>query len=738
MDHITFKNYSRHAGNGYPLLQNLSFSLEKGKMIALIGLSGEGKSSLMNTIVGICPSSHKTYGEILVQENGQMVPRDVAKWFDQVGFIQQGMNEYHTIATETLVLSAAKCYGKTPADVEELFKKLRMSKTKSTQFRHLSGGEQRRVMTMIGLLNNAELNVWDEPLTGLDSEIARTVLNMMKDNGKTNLVSVHQVSEDLMKKFDQLVLLHSATVVYSGPPSGLVPFFTTHGIHVPPGVFYINYAMQLCAGNSETSEDAANIANFNKFSIQQTDQPLGARSVGRVQYGPIPRPNLARAWEIYRRGMYFNRRFRGSAILGEVLTYVINIGLFFTIFSMGWKHTNIATYFEVLRAGFNFFKTTMPDDPEAQEAMKNIVMTRNYALFIIIMVVGCLTFGLVTFYSTIGPSELLTPKYYRLCKTNIEEKQFTNVDFLSTMVIELLCKKALLPFIAFLSIGEGIFYFTGFQQLSSGSYYGHFVVLFAALACAFLIFLYNLAFNFSPCSVNIQLFLKFLCCFLFLFIPYSFLQGGANHNDSVIYTSIYGNSWRSYSNAYRSSANSDELGLPPRKGDETPAEIAARFAKEDKRKLAKMEETVTMKALRIGSSILIGGLRLSPLGLLVEIFLKVGLWMEYLWIKLDVLPDNVLDQLNYLTEYLGPMTSNAPLDEDVQNEVLGRFLAAFRKEVSDDLWIIHEAFKRRELISERPSILGIVWSLLKFLIVPGVLLSLTTIYIYRNLRPSLR
>ncbi|KAI5172003.1 hypothetical protein NEFER03_1248, partial [Nematocida sp. LUAm3] len=58
--HTEFRKYSLSTKNNVPILRNMSFSLPKGKMTALLGLSGDGKSTTMDRIAGLCNPSHKT------------------------------------------------------------------------------------------------------------------------------------------------------------------------------------------------------------------------------------------------------------------------------------------------------------------------------------------------------------------------------------------------------------------------------------------------------------------------------------------------------------------------------------------------------------------------------------------------------------------------------------------------------------------------------------------------------
>ncbi|KAI5192404.1 ATP-binding cassette, subfamily G (WHITE), member 8 (sterolin 2), partial [Nematocida sp. AWRm77] len=326
-DHIRFKNYTQMASSSVCLLRNASFSLRKGKMTALIGLSGEGKSTLMNAIVGLDKSNKKAYGEILVEENGEMVPRDPVKWFQRVGYVRQGFINYKNMPVMDILKSVCKCYGQSEEKIEVFLGKLRMQKTKNTKYKNLSGGEQRRIMTIIGLLNNAELNIWDEPLTGLDSEIAHTSLTMMRASGKTNLVSVHQVSDDLMKLFDDLIVVHNTTIIYSGPIENTHSYFGQHNVSFPTDIFYINYIIRLSAGNTNTTEDIQNVENFNKLadSILNKETEKTQPAIKPRMFVPFSMPNITRIKEVYKRSLFFNKKVRGEHFIIDTLFHFLLI-----------------------------------------------------------------------------------------------------------------------------------------------------------------------------------------------------------------------------------------------------------------------------------------------------------------------------------------------------------------------------------------------------------------------------
>ncbi|MCF0242017.1 MAG: ATP-binding cassette domain-containing protein, partial [Treponema sp.] len=186
---LSFKNISFDYEN-QNVLKNLSFNLPKGKLTALTGPSGTGKSTVLELAAGLLkPEEGKIYssGKIaLCQQNAQGALFETFA-ADDVAFGARNMG----IKGKKLIQTVKDSMNKAALPFEEF------SERRSFE---LSGGEQRKLAIAGILALNTDILLFDEPTAGLDEPSRLEVLNMMKDlcsQGKTVLFTTHRTDEAL-------------------------------------------------------------------------------------------------------------------------------------------------------------------------------------------------------------------------------------------------------------------------------------------------------------------------------------------------------------------------------------------------------------------------------------------------------------------------------------------------------------------------------------------------------------
>uniref|UniRef100_A0AAQ4PGF7 ABC transporter domain-containing protein n=1 Tax=Gasterosteus aculeatus aculeatus TaxID=481459 RepID=A0AAQ4PGF7_GASAC len=102
-----------------------------------------------------------------------------------------------------------------------------------TEFlRGVSGGERKRCSIGMELITSPSLLFLDEPTTGLDSNTANSIINLLNKRGKTVIFSIHQPRYSIFKQFDHLTLLHKGEVVYAGAAAQALEYFTNLGYQI--------------------------------------------------------------------------------------------------------------------------------------------------------------------------------------------------------------------------------------------------------------------------------------------------------------------------------------------------------------------------------------------------------------------------------------------------------------------------------------------------------------------------
>ncbi len=220
---IRFENvtFRYHPESDVNVLQNLNFEVKPGQMVALVGRSGSGKTTISKLVLGLYPP---TDGNILIDglDIGSISFRSLRQQVGVVdqdtflfgGTIRENISLAHPGATLEEVMEAAKLAG-----AEEFIKKLPMGY--ETQIGEggglLSGGQRQRIAIARALLGNPRLLIFDEATSHLDTESERIIQRNLNTilKGRTALVIAHRLSTvrnaDLILVLDRGVLIESGT-----------------------------------------------------------------------------------------------------------------------------------------------------------------------------------------------------------------------------------------------------------------------------------------------------------------------------------------------------------------------------------------------------------------------------------------------------------------------------------------------------------------------------------------------
>ncbi|XP_036402653.1 ATP-binding cassette sub-family G member 8 [Megalops cyprinoides] len=236
-------------------IQNLNLRVRSGQMLAVIGSSGCGKTSLLDIITCRDEGGSVKSGQVLI--NGRpSTPQLVRKSIAHVR--QDDRLLPHLTVKETLAFVAKlrlpTHFSQAQRDqrVEDVIAELRLRQCAHTRVgneyvRGVSGGERRRVSIAVQLLWNPGILILDEPTSGLDSFTAHNLvitLSRLARGNRLVLLSVHQPRSDIFQLFDLVVLLSSGSAVYCGPARDMVPYFTALGHPCPrycnPSDFYVD------------------------------------------------------------------------------------------------------------------------------------------------------------------------------------------------------------------------------------------------------------------------------------------------------------------------------------------------------------------------------------------------------------------------------------------------------------------------------------------------------------------
>lgn len=223
-------NISVHNKNGkvYPIVRNLSYKLEAGKTLAVVGESGCGKTIQAMALMGLLPPNISvTQGQILFQgknilelsskERRQLNGKEIALVFQDA---LTALNPVVTIREHLLEIYAArtKLYlDEAEDEIKKLLKQVELPESILTSYPHqISGGQRQRIMLALALALKPKLLIADEPTTALDENTQKQILELIKKLQKTYKMAVIFITHDLIlakEIADRIFVLYSGIKV---------------------------------------------------------------------------------------------------------------------------------------------------------------------------------------------------------------------------------------------------------------------------------------------------------------------------------------------------------------------------------------------------------------------------------------------------------------------------------------------------------------------------------------------
>ncbi|RAZ66730.1 ABC transporter ATP-binding protein [Planococcus maitriensis] len=196
-----------------PVLKDVSFSIEKGELVGLIGLNGAGKSTTIKHIIGIMQPKSGT-----IRLNGRTFEEDIDAYRSAFSYIPETPVLYEELTLREHLELTAMAYGLEQEVFEQrsaaLLKEFRMEKRLKWFPSHFSKGMRQKVMIMSAFLVDPDLYIIDEPFVGLDPLGIKSLLDQMeqqKRSGASVLMSTHILST-AERYCDRIILLHNGRV----------------------------------------------------------------------------------------------------------------------------------------------------------------------------------------------------------------------------------------------------------------------------------------------------------------------------------------------------------------------------------------------------------------------------------------------------------------------------------------------------------------------------------------------
>lgn len=202
---------------GRPAIRGMSFSIDAGRSVAVLGPNGGGKTTLLRALLGDVPRST---GEVTLGAGVAYVPQT-----------ERSRLDFPVSARDVALMGT---FGRVPwyrrlgreerRAADDALSRVGLADRGGVQFGELSGGQRQRVLIARALAQDARILLLDEPLSGVDQPSGERILALLdelRDDGRAVLVSTHDIEQ--ARRFDLVLCVRGEQVAFGPPAEVLTP-----------------------------------------------------------------------------------------------------------------------------------------------------------------------------------------------------------------------------------------------------------------------------------------------------------------------------------------------------------------------------------------------------------------------------------------------------------------------------------------------------------------------------------
>tara|TARA_B110000240_G_scaffold26878_1_gene27862 strand:+ start:594 stop:1370 length:777 start_codon:yes stop_codon:yes gene_type:complete len=209
------------------ILDNISFSINEGQILGLLGPNGVGKSTIFNIITGLIKPNKGSISIGSIKVNDYPIYLRTTKF--KIGYVPQhgGFFQELTLLENLIAIGEILVPDKKIRNkkIDSLINKFDLNSLSDIKASHLSGGQKKRLVIALSLLGNPKILLLDEPFAALDvltiKMLQKIIVNLQNEHNISIILCDHQ-ARDLLNCVDSAIVLSNTKIIAQGSPSQLI------------------------------------------------------------------------------------------------------------------------------------------------------------------------------------------------------------------------------------------------------------------------------------------------------------------------------------------------------------------------------------------------------------------------------------------------------------------------------------------------------------------------------------
>ena len=202
------------------VLKNISFNVEPGKITAIVGPNGSGKTTIIKSVLGLVKPNN---GDILINSKSVLGEYLYRK---DIGYMPQSASFPENLTVREVIKMICDLRNLNIEPNPKLIDALNLSPEMNKQIKNLSGGNKQKVSAVISLMFNPSIIILDEPTAGLDPVVSNNLKEIIIDERKNNksIILTSHIMSEIEELADHIIFLIDGKIKFDGSVLSLLTY----------------------------------------------------------------------------------------------------------------------------------------------------------------------------------------------------------------------------------------------------------------------------------------------------------------------------------------------------------------------------------------------------------------------------------------------------------------------------------------------------------------------------------